>query len=231
MIKRATRGMSVLCGSLMSMTVLAQNEAEVVHWWWQGGDAKAVSILIHRFEATGGHWLRAEEPDYQAAREQVVSRLARGYPPTAMQWNVGHETTQFCEMGFLTTMNVLGIEENWDEIISEPIREVLRCGDDYVGVPVNIHGENWMWSNREIFERLDLEVPDNWEQALEIFPELRSAGVKPIAASSEDWQIRILFNLVLMGVAGTEAFSRFYRDTDTTLVADPVFLKALDVFE
>ena len=76
-------------------------EIEVVHWWYKGGDANALEMIVNEFMLRGGQWDNAPESSFADTRESVVSRMAKGYPPTAIQWIAGVESRQFAELGLL----------------------------------------------------------------------------------------------------------------------------------
>ena len=60
-----------------------KTEAEIIHWWYSGADAQAIAYLSEIYNNSGGLWYSSAKETYSVAREEVVSRLARGYPPTA----------------------------------------------------------------------------------------------------------------------------------------------------
>ncbi len=219
-----------IVGIGVSSSVTAQPAAEIVHWWYRGGDAAAVKVLIDEFERRGGKWINSVEADYVGVREQVISRLARGYPPTAMQWNGGLETHQLAELGFLNQVKALGLGHDWPNTIAKPVLDLVQSQQDFVGVPVNVHGENWMWHNPGVLSQLGLALPTTFDELLKMAPAIEAAGITPILVSEQIWQRRIFFNSVLLAVAGADIYTRLYRDLDASILDSKDFHNALNVY-
>jgi len=87
-----------------------------------------------------------------------------------------------------------------------------------------------MWVNTEIFERLSLTPPKTWAELIKISPLLLENKVLPIAVGDQPWQVRILFNNILIGVAGSEIYHRFYQQRDVTVLREEKLLAALEIF-
>lgn len=194
-------------------------EIEVVHWWFKGGDANALEMIVNEFMLRGGQWDNAPESSFADTRESVVSRMAKGYPPTAIQWNAGVESRQFAELGLLNSVNSTeAIEKLINNYHPSVLKEITVDGKLYA-IPVNIHRENWMWVASKIFEtNEELEIPTTWLDIIATGEYLLEQEQIPIALGSEIWQHRILFNDVLIGVMGRQAYSRFYTLKDPTIL-------------
>ncbi|MEM7219065.1 MAG: ABC transporter substrate-binding protein [Pseudomonadota bacterium] len=206
-----------------------EHAAEVVHWWEDGADARAVDYLRQQYEAAGGVWLDTTS-DYQGVRRQVVSRLAKGYPPTAMLWNASVETDQLLELGFLNGINQLVDTRRWRQLYFPAVLRAIQHRGNYTGLPLNLHTETWLWLNRRVFESAGVALPTDWASILAAARQLEAAGRVALVASTELWQRRVLFNTVLLGVSGKSIYERLYAGLDVTLAKEPQFLAALEVF-
>ena len=206
-------------------------ETEVVHWWQRGGDAQALSIIINEFTARGGVWVNSPESNFDDTREQVVSRMAKGYPPTALQWNAGVESRQFAHLGLLNPVeSSTQIKDLREHFHPEILKEVTVAGNLY-GIPVNVHRENWLWTHNAHFSANNHLAPKSWQDILTISHDLQSKNITPIALGFESWQHRILFNDVLLGTLGPVGYSRFYRQKDVDLLSSENFIKAIRIFQ
>ena len=199
-------------------------EIEVVHWWYKGGDANALEMIVNEYMLRGGHWDNAPESSFADTRESVVSRMAKGYPPTAIQWNAGIESRQFAELGLLNPVrSEQALEKLGSRYHPAVLKEITVDGELYA-IPVNVHRENWMWVANNIFDtNEELEIPTTWLDIIATGEYLLEQEQIPIALGSEIWQHRILFNNVLLGVMGSKAYRRFYQLKDPTILDSDAF--------
>ena len=212
-------------------TPLPDPEIEVVHWWYKGGDANALEMIVNEFILRGGHWDNAPEPSFADTRESVVSRMAKGYPPTAIQWNAGVESRQFAELGLL---NPVASPEAADKLLRTyhpAVLEEITIDGKLYAIPVNLHRENWMWVANNIFESNDeIDIPTTWLDIIATGEYLLEQEQFPIALGSEIWQRRILFNDVLLGVMGRQAYRRFYQLKDPTILDTDGFRTVVKIY-
>jgi glucose/mannose transport system substrate-binding protein len=73
-------------------------------------------------------------------------------------------------------------------------------------MPVNMHRENALFYNKQIFADNDLEPPTTVAEFFEVCEALKAAGVTPVATSYQGWIQRIMFNSLAMGVMGAQEF-------------------------
>jgi len=66
---------------------MAGGEAEVLHWWTSGGEAKALQVLKDDFAKKGGTWkdMPVAGGGGDAANVTLKARIFAGDPPTASQ--------------------------------------------------------------------------------------------------------------------------------------------------
>ncbi len=67
--------------------VMAGGEAEVLHWWTSGGEAKALQVLKDDFAKKGGTWkdMPVAGGGGDAAMGTLKARIVAGDTPTAEQ--------------------------------------------------------------------------------------------------------------------------------------------------
>jgi glucose/mannose transport system substrate-binding protein len=77
------------CIALFNVSVAATatraQEADVIHWWTSGAEAKAVKVIADSYGKAGGTWIDSAVVGGPAARAAAINRIAGGNPPTAMQ--------------------------------------------------------------------------------------------------------------------------------------------------
>jgi len=106
---------------------------------------------------------------------------------------------------FIKTVNRPG---DFLPVVREPNSERLWLGHadgKIYAIPVNVHGQNWMWSSAAAFAKAGAEPPRNWDEFFPSMDKLKAAGLIPIALGGQPWQERIRFNQLLPGKAGKEA--------------------------
>lgn len=135
--------------ALAEMLVLAapasaeELRAEVIHWWTSGGESAAVRVFADHFRAAGGTWVDTAIAGGANARAAAINRTVAGDPPTAMQFNTGKQFDDLVENELLADVDAEA--QNWNAILPASfVQAVTRNGHAYA-VPVNIHGQNWLF--------------------------------------------------------------------------------------
>jgi glucose/mannose transport system substrate-binding protein len=181
-------------------------KAEVIHWWTSGGESAAVKVFADAFTEAGGTWVDNAVAGGVNARTAGINRIVGGDPPTAMQFNTGLQFDEIVGNGFLRDVEDIAEAGHWREVLPEAIIAATTREDKFYAVPVNIHGQNWLWYNAEVFEAAGVEPPTNYEEMLEVGPKLEAAGVVPLAFAGEpNWE-RFLFNSVLLTEGGRDLY-------------------------
>ncbi|MGI9433302.1 MAG: ABC transporter substrate-binding protein [Geminicoccaceae bacterium] len=204
--------------------------AEVLHFWVSSGERRAIDTLASAFEARGGRWIDIPRDSYAAARREAVDRIGAGFPPTAMLWVIGRDVQQLADLDIVNDVDVVAQREQWHRFIPPIVMKQVQLNGRVVAAPIGIHGENWAWYNREIYQELGLSLPDTWQEVVEQAPIIEAAGYFPIAASDEAWQQRILFNAILISVGGADSYRRLFADGDPTVVDEPAFRESLEIY-
>jgi glucose/mannose transport system substrate-binding protein len=97
-------------------------------------------------------------------------------------------------------------------------------------VPVNIHGINWLWYNKKVFDEAGIAEPKTWSEVLAAAQKLKEKGLIGLAQGGQPWQERSLFNSVLVGDGGTDLFLQVYRDGNLDAVKSGKFKSVADLF-
>ena len=72
---------------IINGSAFANPEAEVLHWWTSGGEAKSVAVLQNEFASRGGSWtdMPVAGGGGDAAMTALRARVLSGNAPTAVQ--------------------------------------------------------------------------------------------------------------------------------------------------
>ncbi|WP_343563857.1 ABC transporter substrate-binding protein [Kiloniella sp. b19] len=212
---------TAIAGSLMLFAgaATAQPQAEILHYWTSGGEAKAVQALKEDFESKGGKWIDAPVAggggDAQAA--VLRSRVLSGNPPAAVQIK-GPNIQEWAEAGALGDLTAVGEEQKWDEVLPPLLQDIVKHDGKYVAVPVNIHRVDWIWANPKALEQVGAEPPKTWDEFNAVAEKLKAAGIVPLAHGGQPWQDATVFETVALGLGGAEFFNGAFVGKDLDLV-------------
>jgi glucose/mannose transport system substrate-binding protein len=205
-------------------------EAEVIHWWTSGGESAAVKVFADKFTEAGGTWVDNAVAGGQNARTAGINRIVGGDPPTAMQFNTGLQFDEVVGNGFLRDMDDVATAGNWREVLPDAIIQATNREGKFYAVPVNIHGQSWLWYNTDVMEQAGVEPPSTYAEMLEVGPKLKDAGVVPLAFSGEpNWE-RFLFNSVLLADGGSELYLDVLGNQNLDAVNSEDFHKVAETF-
>ncbi|MEO1838132.1 MAG: sugar ABC transporter substrate-binding protein, partial [Candidatus Lambdaproteobacteria bacterium] len=95
---------------------MAGGEAEVLHWWTSGGEAKALQVLKDDFAKKGGTWkdMPVAGGGGDAANVTLKARIVAGDPPTASQIK-GPTIQEYDDEGVVAPYHIheVATAENW----------------------------------------------------------------------------------------------------------------------
>lgn len=207
----------------------AQPTAEVLHYWTSGGEAEAVQVLKNAFEDAGGKWVDAPVAggggDAQAA--VLRARVLSGDPPSTVQIK-GQNIHQWAAAGALRPLTDLAERQNWDAVVPDVLKDVVKYNGDYVAVPLNIHRVNWLWANPEVLARVDAKPPTTWEEFNATAEKLKAEGVIPLAHGGQPWQDATLFEVVVLGIGGPQFYKKALQDLDAEALTSKTMIKVFD---
>ncbi|HEY6173113.1 MAG TPA: ABC transporter substrate-binding protein [Kofleriaceae bacterium] len=202
-------------------------DLEVTHWWTSGGEAGAVAEFAKAFNATGNHWVDGAIPGSgDVARPVMISRITGGDPMGATQFNHGRQAEELVQAGVMRDLTDLATKENWKEII-RPASLLDSCtlnGKIYC-VPVNIHSQQWLWLSNKAFADAGVPVPKNWTEFVAAAPALEKAGKIPLAQGRQSWQTTLTFQVLVVAIAGPDAYRKVWGDKDKAFAAGPEIAK------
>lgn len=220
-------------GSVMAMLaaspVLAEPQAEVLHWWTSGGEAKAVMVLQEEFRANGGTWtdMPVAGGGGDAAMTALRARVLAGNAPTAVQLK-GPAIQEWYEEGVLADISAVAEAEGWDKLLPPSIAQHMKCGDGWCAAPVNVHRVDWVWANKSVLEANGIEMPTTWDEFNAAADKLQAAGITPLAHGGQSWQDATVFEAVVLGLGGPEFYQKALVDLDTEALSSDTMVGIFD---
>ncbi|WP_339755996.1 ABC transporter substrate-binding protein [uncultured Hoeflea sp.] len=213
--------------ALALSTSVNATDLEVTHWWTSGGEAAAVAEFAKAFDATGNKWVDgAIAGSGGTARPIMISRITGGDPMAATQFNHGRQAEELVEAGLMRDLTDIAEEEGWREKVrpSSLLDSCTLDGKIYC-VPVNIHSQQWLWLSNKAFEEAGVDVPTNWEEFAAAAPALEKAGKIPLAMGQQPWQTTLAFQVLLVALAGPDAYTKIFGEKDAELAGGPELAK------
>ncbi len=230
-MKRHIGIIAITCSALMASTAsqAAPLKAEVLHWWATGGQAAAIKVFADSFDAKGGQWVDNAINSADNAIPAGINRIVGGQPPTALGYYAS-QIPDLAEQGLLNPLDDIAAKDKWSDILPPYVIDAVSYDGHIYGVPANRVTYNWLWYNKPLFEKLGIAEPKSWDDFFTAADNLKQAGIVPLAYSDQPWQVRLLFYMVLSGVAGKDVYNSILVDRDTDAVKTPEFQKAAETF-
>ena len=214
---------AVSCLAIVASTAaLAEPQAEVLHYWTSGGEAKSVAVLQEEFAANGGTWtdMPVAGGGGDAAGTALRARVLAGNAPTAAQIK-GPAIQEWYEEGVLADISAVAEANNWADVLPASIAGHMQCEGTWCAAPVNVHRVDWIWANAEVLAANGIEMPTTWDEFNAAAEQLQAAGIIPLAHGGQAWQDATVFEAVALGILGPDGFHKAFVELDTeTLTSD-----------
>ena len=217
--------LAVMAGS----SVLAEPQAEVLHWWTSGGEAKSVAVLQEEFASNGGTWtdMPVAGGGGDAAMTALRARVLSGNAPTAVQLK-GPAIQEWYEEGVLADISSVAEAEGWADVLPASIAGHMMCEGTWCAAPVNVHRVDWIWANADVLAANGIEMPTTWEEFNAAAEKLQAAGVIPLAHGGQAWQDATVFETVVLGIGGPEFFQKALVDLDPDALTSDTMVQVFD---
>ncbi|HEX7982705.1 MAG TPA: ABC transporter substrate-binding protein [Duganella sp.] len=208
---------------------VVQPAVEVAHYWISPSERKALDVYRDAWKGLGGKWVDMPNKNKLAQTGMATDMIANGYPPAVIQWNANGESMELALMGVIQDIDDIAVADHWRDFLPQNLINHISYKGHIYFAPVNIHAENWVWTNKKIFDQLKLPVPTSWDGVLSSAAKIKAAGYVPIALGSGAWEISLLFNDIVYSVYGPKGYTRLLTGGDSNAAMEPAMLKALDV--
>lgn len=221
----ATLATTALAGTV----AFAEPQAEVLHYWTSGGEAKSVAVLQEEFSANGGTWtdMPVAGGGGDAAMTALRARVLSGNAPTAVQLK-GPAIQEWYEEGVLADISAVAEAEGWADVLPASIADHMKCEGTWCAAPVNVHRVDWIWANAEVLSANGIEMPTTWDEFNAAADKLQAAGITPLAHGGQSWQDATVFETVVLGLGGPEFFQKALVDLDEEALTSDTMIAVFD---
>ncbi|KJZ18591.1 ABC transporter substrate-binding protein [Loktanella sp. S4079] len=209
--------------------VHAEPQAEVLHYWTSGGEAKSVAVLQEEFAANGGTWtdMPVAGGGGDAAGTALRARVLSGNAPTAAQIK-GPAIQEWYEEGVLADISAVAEENGWADVLPASIASHMQCEGTWCAAPVNVHRVDWIWANADVLAANDITMPTTWEEFNAAAEKLQAAGIIPLAHGGQAWQDATVFEAVALGLLGPDGFRKAFVELDQDALTSDEMIAVFD---
>lgn len=215
----------VIYSLFLSVSGAQAKPLELFHWWVSPAEqklleqlnsqAKMRSIPLQTESLKGIPYV-----DYYTTLEK---RIEAHHPPDAAQLSGYRLAAQY-----MTGIERPPVTPQWEEWIATFTQNAAKHNGEWMGVPISVHGLNWLWVNHEHWQRLGLAPPESWPDLIHALELAKRQGLIGLAVSGHKIEAAMLFNVVAMGSMGEETFRRIMVDNQLA-ASDAKIL--IEVFE
>jgi glucose/mannose transport system substrate-binding protein len=217
-----------LVALLLTTSAQAQDlSVEVYTNWVSGGESVALNAIASAFEAKGGTWIDDAVPGDSIA--PAVTRIVAGDPMGAAKFATGSDLDELYKAGLLSDIDSVAAEQKWKERLPDFVWNAITRDGHVYAVPINAQSEVWLWYSKAVFKKVGVEEPKTYDELFAAMDKIKAAGVIPLAVGGQDWQLAILFNKVLAGVA-PDVYRQLQTDDYETAIKSDGFKKAAEIF-
>ena len=212
-----------------STATFAGPEAEVLHWWTSGGEAKSVAVLQKEFAENGGKWtdMPVAGGGGDAAMTALRARVLSGNAPTAVQLK-GPSIQEWYEEGALADISSVAESNGWAKVLPASIASHMKCEGKWCAAPVNVHRIDWIWANADVLASAGVGMPRTWDEFNETAEKLKAKGITPLAHGGQAWQDATVFEAVALGIGGANFFKKAFVELDEATLKSDTMIKVFD---
>ena len=207
----------------------AEPQAEVLHWWTSGGEARSVAVLQKEFASRGGKWtdMPVAGGGGDAAMTALRARVLAGNAPTAVQLK-GPAIQEWYEEGVLANISSVAKAQGWADVLPASIAGHMKCDGKWCAAPVNVHRIDWIWANAAVLAKNGISMPTSWDEFNAAAAKLQAAGITPLAHGGQAWQDATVFEAVALGIGGPKFFQKAFVELDQATLKSNTMVKVFD---
>jgi glucose/mannose transport system substrate-binding protein len=136
------------------------------------------------------------------------------------------------EQDMLNNVDDVAQKEGWDQLLPEPVVNVIKIKGHYYAVPLNIHMQTWIWYSQAAFKKAGIaREPATMDELFAALDKLKAAGIVPLAHGGQAWQETVLFSAILANLGGKDLYLGVMRDRDQRVINSDAFRKVLLAFK
>lgn len=151
-------------------------------------------------------------------------------PDIYFTWS-GERITQYVDTGnTLDITSYLEEDSDWKDSFNETILETCKKNDAYWAIPWDYSSKEMVY-NKAIFEEVGAEVPETWNELLDVCEKIKGAGYTPIAVGNQyPWVICHFLTTLNGKMVPKDTVDANYTMQEVAYT-DPGYAQALDMMK
>lgn len=144
----------------------------------------------------------------------------------------GEFSERFIREGLLMDLTpYLEADQEWKDSLMETQMNEYTTADGMVyGIPFRLDAKEFFY-NRDIFNELGLEVPETWDQFIEVLDKIKASGMDPIAEGNQDkWPAAHYIGALNEQLVSDEVRAADYNPKSGEFT-DPGYAEALEKYQ
>jgi glucose/mannose transport system substrate-binding protein len=189
----------------------AESRWALRHAWHGEADRAALALCRDRLSGIGIELVDADP----------------AHPPNAIKMH-GMELVDARAAGAQTLHDLHGVAvtAGWAQRLPPLVRHYMVVGERWHGVPMGIHRANVAWVNADLAAEIGTEAPADAVGLLDWMARARLKTESPLAVGAEPWQVGVLFEAIVLAVAGSQAYRRAFERLDCSAWGEPAMVEA-----
>jgi hypothetical protein len=118
-------------------------------------------------------------------------------------------------------------QAQWATRLPAFIRRYMLCDGQWHGIPMGIHRANLVWMGQGVERRFCAPPLDNWDEFTAWLHRLQQTVPYPLAVGAEPWQIGLLFEPIVLAVAGPEVYLQAFEGLLARAWLHPLMIESL----
>ncbi|MCI6886030.1 MAG: extracellular solute-binding protein [Lachnospiraceae bacterium] len=212
------------------------------------GDVKVIK-LFHRFpDDPCNSFIESKIAEYEAAHPDIKFEVtsAQNQPykekikvvvgsdecPDIFFSFCGEFSERFIREGLLLDLTpYLEADKEWKDSLMETQMTEYTTADGMVyGIPFRLDAKEFFY-NVDMFNELGLEVPETWDQFIEVLDKIQAAGITPIAEGNQDkWPACHYIGALNEQLVADDVRAKDYN-AKTGEFTDPGYVEALEKYQ
>lgn len=120
--------------------------------------------------------------DHEGFKTSIRNFLTAS-PPDVVTWYAGNRMRPFVEAGLFEDVSDLWAAEGLEESLKSTAASMTIDGKKW-GVPYTYY--QWgIYYRKDIFEKMGLKAPENWQELLDVSAKLKEGGIAPFAIGTK----------------------------------------------
>jgi len=184
---------------------------QLLSWWTGPGEADALSALIGTYKDKNPGADVNLDGSVTAGNWPMILGTGIDHSPWDAFQLAGADLPKFLidHPGDVQPVDKYYEEPSLKASVIQKIQDQITIDGHAYGVVTGIHRNNSFLYNRKLFVDNDLQPPTTMTEFVAVAEAFKKLGITPVATTFEPWALRIVFDEVLAGTLGAEAFDDF----------------------